>query len=65
MFLSIETFIKGAAMNMRIQLNEKEIPRQWYNLSADLPSPLQPPLGPDGNPVSPDMIGGSIFRKRY
>ncbi|RKX79146.1 MAG: TrpB-like pyridoxal phosphate-dependent enzyme [Spirochaetes bacterium] len=43
-------------MNMRIQLNEKEIPRQWYNLSADLPSPLQPPLGPDGNPISPDML---------
>lgn len=40
----------------KIFLNEDEIPRQWYNLAADLPSPLQPPLGPDGNPISPDML---------
>ena len=32
------------------------MPRQWYNLAVDLPSPLQPPLGPDGNPVTPDML---------
>jgi len=37
-------------------LNEDEIPRQWYNLAADLPTPLQPPLGPDGNPITPDML---------
>jgi len=37
-------------------LNEDEVPRQWYNLAADLPTPLQPPLGPDGNPISPDML---------
>ncbi len=40
----------------KIFLDESEIPRQWYNLAADLPTPLQPPLGPDGNPVSPDML---------
>lgn len=40
----------------KILLTEDEIPRQWYNLAADLPSPLQPPLGPDGNPISPDML---------
>ncbi|MBN2424472.1 MAG: TrpB-like pyridoxal phosphate-dependent enzyme [Calditrichaceae bacterium] len=43
-------------MPVRIVLNEDEIPRQWYNLAADLPTPLQPPLGPDGNPISPDML---------
>ena len=43
-------------MPIRVVLNEDEIPRQWYNLAADLPSPMQPPLGPDGNPVSPDML---------
>ncbi|MEJ2506785.1 MAG: TrpB-like pyridoxal phosphate-dependent enzyme [Ignavibacteriaceae bacterium] len=43
-------------MLTRIILTEDEIPRQWYNLAADLPSPMQPPLGPDGNPVSPDML---------
>ena len=37
-------------------LGEKEIPKKWYNLAADLPSPMQPYLGPDGNPVSPDML---------
>ncbi|MBN1412618.1 MAG: TrpB-like pyridoxal phosphate-dependent enzyme [Spirochaetales bacterium] len=40
----------------KIFLNESEMPRQWYNLAADLPTPLQPPLGPDGKPVSPDML---------
>jgi tryptophan synthase beta chain len=37
-------------------LSESEIPKQWYNLAADLPTPLQPPLGPDGNPVTPEML---------
>jgi len=40
----------------KILLSEEDIPRQWYNLSADLPTPLQPPLGPDGKPVSPEML---------
>jgi tryptophan synthase beta chain len=42
--------------NVKVFLSEKEMPRQWYNLAADLPTPLQPPLGPDGNPVTPDML---------
>ena len=37
-------------------LSEQEIPTQWYNLAPDLPSPMQPPLGPDGNPVNPAML---------
>jgi tryptophan synthase beta chain len=41
---------------IKILLNESDIPRQWYNLAADLPTPLLPPLGPDGKPVSPDML---------
>ena len=41
---------------VKIQLDEKDLPRQWYNLAADLPSPMLPPLGPDGNPISPDML---------
>lgn len=43
-------------MSVKVFLNEDEIPRQWYNLAADLPTPLQPPLGPDGNPITPDML---------
>jgi len=41
---------------IKFELSEKEMPRQWYNLAADLPTPLQPPLGPDGKPVSPEML---------
>ncbi|OHD63756.1 MAG: TrpB-like pyridoxal-phosphate dependent enzyme [Spirochaetes bacterium RBG_13_51_14] len=43
-------------MQTKVFLKESEIPKQWYNLAADLPTPLQPPLGPDGKPVSPDML---------
>jgi len=43
-------------MSVKVFLDESEIPRQWYNLAADLPTPLQPPLGPDGKPISPDML---------
>jgi len=43
-------------VQIKTVLTEKEIPKQWYNLAADLPSPLQPPLGPDGNPVTPEML---------
>lgn len=40
----------------KIFLGEKDIPRKWYNLAADLPTPMQPPLGPDGKPITPDML---------
>ena len=43
-------------MATKILLNEDEMPRQWYNVAADLPTPLQPPLGPDGNPIGPDAL---------
>ncbi len=40
----------------KILLEEKDIPRQWYNLAADLPTPLQPPLSPDGSALKPEML---------
>ncbi len=43
-------------MERKIQLKESDIPRQWYNLAADLPTPMLPPLGPDGKPVTPEML---------
>jgi tryptophan synthase beta chain len=43
-------------MSFKVYLNDDEIPRQWYNLAPDLPSPMQPPLGPDGNPILPEML---------
>ena len=42
--------------DVRVVLNEDEIPRQWYNMNADLP-PQNPPLGPDLKPVTPDLLG--------
>jgi tryptophan synthase beta chain len=40
----------------KITLDEHSIPKKWYNLAADLPTPPLPPLGPDGKPISPDML---------
>ena len=33
-------------MDEKIMLAEKDIPKQWYNLAADLPCPLYPPINP-------------------
>ena len=44
----------------RIVLSQDEIPRQWYNVAADLPEPVDPPLGPDGKPIGPDALA-AIF----
>ena len=43
-------------MERKILLRESEMPREWYNIAADLPTPMLPPLGPDGKPVTPDML---------
>lgn len=38
----------------KIFLSEDEMPRQWYNILADIK--MNPPLGPDGKPVTPDAL---------
>jgi len=40
----------------KIILSEKEMPKQWYNIATDLPGTLNPPLGPDGNPIGPEAL---------
>lgn len=45
---------------IKVVLTESEMPRQWYNLAADFRTPMLPPLGPDGKPVTPDMMS-AIF----
>ncbi len=47
-------------VNTRILLDETEIPTHWYNVIADMPNPPAPYLGPDGNPVTPEMMS-TIF----
>ncbi len=38
-------------------LPESEIPRQWYNIAADMPNPMKPPLHPGTKqPVGPDDL---------
>ncbi len=38
----------------RITLSERDLPKAWYNVAADLPAPLAPPLNPaTSQPVGP------------
>src|SRR5580658_1417318 len=46
--------------SVKISLDEADIPRAWYNVVADMPSPPAPPLGPDGVPIGPDALS-AIF----
>jgi tryptophan synthase beta chain len=42
---------------LKVVLEDKEIPRQWYNILADLPTPMSPPLHPGtGKPVGPEDL---------
>jgi len=41
---------------IKVFLSEDEMPREWYNIQADLPQPLPPPLGKDGKPIGPDDL---------
>jgi len=42
---------------LKVVLADHEIPRQWYNIQADLPEPMNPPLHPGtGQPVGPDDL---------
>jgi len=59
----------------KIFLPESEIPRQWYNILPDMPTPMEPPLHPGtGNPVGPDdlapmfpmpLIEQEVSQERY
>jgi tryptophan synthase beta chain len=42
---------------IKYTLDEKEMPRYWYNIQADLPEPLPPPLHPaTGKPLVPQDL---------
>lgn len=44
----------------KILLDENDIPTHWYNIIADMPNPPAPPLGKDGKPIGPEVLG-AIF----
>ena len=47
----------------RIELDEDDIPTQWYCVLPDLPKPLSPPLSPETRePIDPAMLE-AIFAK--
>jgi tryptophan synthase beta chain len=47
----------SAASDRKIILGEERIPKRWYNIMADLPVPLPPPLHPGTlKPVGPDDL---------
>ena len=42
---------------VKYMLDESDIPKAWYNIAADLPVPLAPPLHPGtGKPIGPDDL---------
>ncbi|MDR3204250.1 MAG: TrpB-like pyridoxal phosphate-dependent enzyme [Deltaproteobacteria bacterium] len=42
--------------NNKILLPKQELPRSWFNVLPELPEPLEPYLGPDGQPLSPSVL---------
>ena len=59
----------------KIELTETEIPKYWYNIQADMPHPLLPPLHPltkqpisltDLEPIFPkSLIEQEVSQERY
>ena len=50
-------YIFRMSLQTRFTLPQSEIPRQWYNLLADFPEPLPPPLHPGTKePVSLELM---------
>ena len=42
---------------VKFQLDEAQLPTAWYNIAADLPEPLPPPLHPGTlQPLGPDDL---------
>lgn len=59
------TFPTGVTMSDTVKylLDESRMPKDWYNVQADLPEPLAPPLNPGtGQPIGPDALE-AIFPK--
>ena len=45
------------AQNIRFDLPQSELPRAWYNMNADMPVPMMPPLHPQTKePVTAEFL---------
>jgi len=61
--------------NTKTILDENDIPKKWYNIQADLKTPLDPPLNPQTKqPIGPDdlkaifpmeLIAQEVSQERY
>jgi tryptophan synthase beta chain len=51
-------------MKIKFLLDEEEIPKKWYNVAADLPTPLDPPLNPMTKEVLKPEDAEVIFPSR-
>ena len=61
--------------NNKIILEENDLPKKWYNIQADLPTPLEPPLNPNTKkPIGPkdlsvifpmELIKQEVSQDRY
>ncbi len=47
--------------DLKILLTESEIPTHWYNIQADMPNPIKPPL----NPVTGEVAGPDELSKIF
>jgi tryptophan synthase beta chain len=47
----------------KILLDEEEIPKKWYNVAADMPTPLDPPLNPMTQEILTAKDAEVIFAK--
>jgi tryptophan synthase beta chain len=66
---------KPADMTTKYLLSEKELPTRWYNIQADLKTPVPPPLHPaTGQPIGPqdlaplfpmELIKQEVSRERW
>ena len=66
---------KPADMTTKYLLSEREMPTRWYNIQADLKTPLAPPLHPGtGQPIGPadlaplfpmELIKQEVSRERW
>src|SRR5438309_3484364 len=73
--VAVTTAKRPTTKQRKFQLDEKDLPTHWYNIQADLPSPLPPPLHPGtGQPIGPadlaplfpmELIKQEVSRERW